>query len=139
MSKRHAEISGAGISGLITAAALARRGWTVRVHEREEDLRSYGSGIACWYNFVKCITAVGARKYLLDYRPFYIRETRDEKNRVLYTLKASEKQGPALRSVARPRLQGVPSRPRSVRGARRGASSSTCRRSFECSIRSVLR
>lgn len=91
MLKGHAEISGAGISGLITAAALAQRGWSVRVHEREADLRSYGSGISCWYNFVKCITAVGARKYLPDYRPFYIRESRDEKNRVLYTIAASDK------------------------------------------------
>lgn len=91
MTKRHAEIAGAGISGLITAAALAQRGWSVRVHEREADLRSYGSGISCWYNFVKCITAVGARPYLPDYRPFYIRETRDERNRVLYTIAATEK------------------------------------------------
>ena len=88
---RHAEIAGAGISGLIAASALAQRGWTVRVHEREDDLRSYGAGISCWYNFVKCITAVGAHKYLPDYRPFYIRETRDERNRVLYTIKASAK------------------------------------------------
>jgi len=87
----HAEISGAGVAGLVTACALAQRGWSVRVHERDADLRSYGSGISCWYNFVKVITAVGARRYLTDYRPFYIRETRDERNRVLYTIKATEK------------------------------------------------
>jgi 2-polyprenyl-6-methoxyphenol hydroxylase-like FAD-dependent oxidoreductase len=87
----HAEISGAGIAGLVAACALAQRGWSVRVHERNADLRSYGSGISCWYNFVKVITAVGARPYLTDYRPFYIRETRDERNRVLYTITAAEK------------------------------------------------
>lgn len=91
MATGHAEISGAGIAGLIAACALAQRGWSVRVHERDADLRSYGAGISCWYNFVKVIRAVGARPYLNDNRPFYIRETRDERNRVLYTIKASAK------------------------------------------------
>lgn len=95
LAQGHAEIVGAGIAGLVAACALAERGWSVRVHEREADLRSYGSGISCWYNFVKVITAVGARPYLTDYRPLYIRETRDERNRVLYAIKATEKPGEA--------------------------------------------
>ena len=31
--RRHAEIAGAGLAGLTAAAALCRRGWTVRVQE----------------------------------------------------------------------------------------------------------
>lgn len=91
MTKGHAEISGAGFAGLIAATALGQRGWTVRVHERAPDLRNYGAGISCWYNFVKVLKAVGAYRHIGDRRPFYIRETRDERNRVLYTIRASEK------------------------------------------------
>jgi 2-polyprenyl-6-methoxyphenol hydroxylase-like FAD-dependent oxidoreductase len=40
----HAEIAGAGISGLTAAAALAKAGWRVRVHERSEELREIGAG-----------------------------------------------------------------------------------------------
>lgn len=41
----HAEIAGAGFAGLAAAIALARHGWTVRVHERDETPRSHGAGI----------------------------------------------------------------------------------------------
>jgi len=89
MAKGHAEISGAGVAGLIAATALAQRGWTVRVHERGPDLRNFGAGISCWYNFAKCLKAVGAYEQALqNSRPFYIRETRDERNRILYTIAA---------------------------------------------------
>jgi 2-methyl-3-hydroxypyridine 5-carboxylic acid dioxygenase len=43
--KRHAEIAGAGFAGLAAAIALARRGWSVRVHERDDAPRSHGGGI----------------------------------------------------------------------------------------------
>ena len=43
--KGHAEIAGAGFAGLAAAIALARSGWTVRVHERDDALRSHGAGI----------------------------------------------------------------------------------------------
>jgi 2-polyprenyl-6-methoxyphenol hydroxylase-like FAD-dependent oxidoreductase len=89
MAKGHAEIAGAGVAGLIAATALAQRGWTVRVHERAPDLRNFGAGISCWYNFAKCLKAVGAYEQAIqNSRPFYIRETRDERNRVLYTIAA---------------------------------------------------
>jgi len=44
MSKRHAEIVGAGFAGLTAACALAQRGWSVRVHERADRLRTTGAG-----------------------------------------------------------------------------------------------
>ena len=36
MQPGHAEIVGAGFGGLVSAIALAERGWTVRVHERRD-------------------------------------------------------------------------------------------------------
>jgi len=45
MSVRHCEVAGAGIAGLTTACVLAQRGWSVRVHERSDDLREMGAGI----------------------------------------------------------------------------------------------
>ena len=42
--RRRAEIAGAGIAGLAAAAALAGRGWQVRVHERDAELRELGAG-----------------------------------------------------------------------------------------------
>jgi 2-polyprenyl-6-methoxyphenol hydroxylase-like FAD-dependent oxidoreductase len=41
-----AEVVGAGIVGLGTAALLARAGWSVRVHERHAELREVGAAIA---------------------------------------------------------------------------------------------
>lgn len=45
MTRLHAKIAGAGIGGLTLAAALAQRGWSVRVHERARDLRAFGAGL----------------------------------------------------------------------------------------------
>lgn len=56
----HAEIAGAGIGGLTAAAALAQRGWSVRVHERAPDLRAFGAGIYIWGNGLKVLKAIGA-------------------------------------------------------------------------------
>jgi 2-polyprenyl-6-methoxyphenol hydroxylase-like FAD-dependent oxidoreductase len=59
-TKRHAEIAGAGLSGLTTAAALARQGWSVRVHERSSELREIGAGIFLWENALRALEDVGA-------------------------------------------------------------------------------
>ncbi len=45
MTARHAEIGGAGFAGLAAATALARAGWSVRVHEAAPEHRAVGSGI----------------------------------------------------------------------------------------------
>ncbi len=61
MNKRkHAEISGGGFTGLTLATALAQRGWTVRVHERSEEVRAFGAGIWIWENGVRVLNAIGA-------------------------------------------------------------------------------
>lgn len=57
---RRAEIAGAGIGGLTTAAALAQRGWSVTVHERAPTLRTFGAGIYIWSNGLRVLQAIGA-------------------------------------------------------------------------------
>jgi 2-polyprenyl-6-methoxyphenol hydroxylase-like FAD-dependent oxidoreductase len=56
---RHAEVVGAGIAGLATAAALAQRGWTVTVHERSPELRELGAGISLRENGLQALEALG--------------------------------------------------------------------------------
>ena len=56
----HAEIAGAGFAGLAAALALRRRGWSVRVHEKEAELRAFGAGIFIWENGQRVLQAIGA-------------------------------------------------------------------------------
>jgi 2-polyprenyl-6-methoxyphenol hydroxylase-like FAD-dependent oxidoreductase len=58
--QRHAEIAGGGIGGLAAAAALAQRGWTVRVHEHYPELRFIGAGIYIFDNGLRVLKALGA-------------------------------------------------------------------------------
>ncbi|MEA2400167.1 MAG: hypothetical protein QOK00_570 [Thermoleophilaceae bacterium] len=55
----HAEIAGAGIAGLTTAAVLGQRGWTVRVHERGSELREIGAGIGVFQNGCWALHQIG--------------------------------------------------------------------------------
>jgi 2-polyprenyl-6-methoxyphenol hydroxylase-like FAD-dependent oxidoreductase len=59
-SKRHVEIAGAGLSGLAAAAAFGRAGWSVRVHERGNELREIGAGIFMWENGLRVLEAIDA-------------------------------------------------------------------------------
>jgi len=61
MRRRHAEIVGAGLAGLVAAVALARHGWSVRLHERHSSLRPEGFGITIHANGLRVLAAVGAR------------------------------------------------------------------------------
>jgi 2-polyprenyl-6-methoxyphenol hydroxylase-like FAD-dependent oxidoreductase len=82
--KRHAEIAGAGFAGLTAACALAQRGWSVRVHERGERLRTTGAGIYIYENGLRVLTAVGAYAAAVEGAPFaHTREVRDDRNRVI--------------------------------------------------------
>ncbi len=56
----HAEIAGAGFAGLAAAIALHQRGWSVRVHEKEAELRAFGAGIFIWENGQRVLQAIGA-------------------------------------------------------------------------------
>lgn len=61
---RHAEIAGAGFAGLTLAVALARQGWSVRVHERDPQPRAIGAGIFLWENGLRALEAIGAQAKL---------------------------------------------------------------------------
>jgi 2-polyprenyl-6-methoxyphenol hydroxylase-like FAD-dependent oxidoreductase len=58
--RRHAEIVGGGLAGLSAAIALARRGWSVRLHERHATLRREGFGITIHANGLRVLAALGA-------------------------------------------------------------------------------
>ena len=53
------EIAGGGIAGLSTGLAFARKGWQVRVHEQDHDLRILGAGIYIWENGLRVLDALG--------------------------------------------------------------------------------
>ncbi len=64
--RKHAEIAGAGFAGLVAAIALKQRGWSVRVHEKSDELRAFGAGIFIWENGLRVLEAVGAYTQVLD-------------------------------------------------------------------------
>jgi 2-polyprenyl-6-methoxyphenol hydroxylase-like FAD-dependent oxidoreductase len=84
MKQRHAEIAGAGFAGLTAACALAQRGWSVRVHERAERLRTTGAGIYIYENGLRVLEAVSAYAAAVEGAPFaHTREVRDERGRLI--------------------------------------------------------
>jgi 2-polyprenyl-6-methoxyphenol hydroxylase-like FAD-dependent oxidoreductase len=103
--RRHAEIAGGGIAGLVAAAALAQRGWSVRVHERAEHMRAYGAAIFTWYNLMRVLKAVGAWEEAIEgAAPFVVRESRDARNRVINTIVASDHPDERIFSISRRQL-----------------------------------
>lgn len=62
----HAEISGAGIVGLTAAMSLAKRGWSVRVHERNPELREIGAGLTLWTNGMHVMNDIGVAEKIKD-------------------------------------------------------------------------
>jgi 2-polyprenyl-6-methoxyphenol hydroxylase-like FAD-dependent oxidoreductase len=103
--RRHAEIAGGGIAGLVAAAALAQRGWSVRVHERAEHMRAYGAAIFTWYNLMRVLKAVGAWDEAIEgAAPFVVRESRDARNRVINTIVASDHPDERIFSISRRQL-----------------------------------
>src|SRR5260370_19283165 len=82
--KRHAEIAGAGFAGLTAACALAQRGWSVRVHERGQRLRTTGAGIYIYENGLRVLAAVAAYDEAGKGAPFsHTREVPDDRNHVI--------------------------------------------------------
>src|ERR1700674_2637147 len=65
--KGHAEIAGGGISGLARAMMLARQGWTVRVHERAQEIRNGGTGLYIKNNAAEVLEEYGIFDRLLPY------------------------------------------------------------------------
>src|SRR5215216_2438389 len=84
MKQRRAEIVGAGFAGLTAACALAQRGWSVRVHERADRLRTTGAGIYIYENGLRVLEALGAYADAVEGAPVaHTREVRDDRDRVV--------------------------------------------------------
>jgi 2-methyl-3-hydroxypyridine 5-carboxylic acid dioxygenase len=66
MRTRHAEIAGAGFAGLTAAIALRQRGWSVRLHEKGEELRAFGAGIYLWHNGLRVLESLGVLEDVLN-------------------------------------------------------------------------
>jgi 2-polyprenyl-6-methoxyphenol hydroxylase-like FAD-dependent oxidoreductase len=72
------EIAGGGIAGLTTGLAFARKGWRVRVHEQDDDLRIPGAGIYIWENGLRVLDALGVLNTATwDALPAWRHEKRD--------------------------------------------------------------
>jgi len=56
---RHAEVAGGGFAGLTVSIALARKGWSVRLHEQKDQLRDFGAGILLWRNAMLALDVIG--------------------------------------------------------------------------------
>src|SRR5499427_8636544 len=83
-TERRAEIVGGGFAGLAGAAALARRGWRVRVHERADALRTEGAGIYIYENGLRVLEALGAcDEAIAGAHIASTSETRDDHDRIL--------------------------------------------------------
>ena len=54
-------VAGGGFGGLTAATALAQRGWSVTIYERQPELRASGSGIYIWENGLRILDAIGAQ------------------------------------------------------------------------------
>jgi 2-polyprenyl-6-methoxyphenol hydroxylase-like FAD-dependent oxidoreductase len=81
---RHAEIVGAGFGGLAASIALARRGWSVRVHERGDELRTTGAGIYIYENGLRVLQALDTLDEAIEGASVtHTREVRDEENRLV--------------------------------------------------------
>ncbi|MBN8932983.1 MAG: FAD-dependent monooxygenase [Rhizobium pusense] len=99
---REAHIAGAGIAGLIAAAALAQRGWSVDVYERADNIRNYGAGISCWYNFVRVLKEIGAFDEAVQHAHQGARRvTRDSRDRVLWVLDKPQENGDFSMALSR--------------------------------------
>lgn len=82
--QKHAEIAGGGIGGLTAALSLARRGWSVRVHERAKELREIGAGLFVWENALRTLEALGAYDEVASTGEWNKSwQIRDHRNRVL--------------------------------------------------------
>jgi len=81
----HAEIAGGGIAGLALGTLLARQGWTVQIHERNEGIREVGAGIYLRNNPLRVLEHLGIDEGLLA-RSLRLRlsEWRDGRGRLFH-------------------------------------------------------
>jgi len=58
-------ISGGGIGGLVTAYALARQGFAVRLFEQSHEFREVGAGIQLGPNIFRVLEKIGLKDAVL--------------------------------------------------------------------------
>ncbi len=101
---RHVEIAGAGFAGLTAAVAFAQRGWSVRLHERADELRTAGAGIYIYENGLRIFEALGIYDRIVEgAHPAYRREMRDDNNRIIHAIDYAKMPGSRVFSVVRQR------------------------------------
>lgn len=77
----------------------------MRVHERADHLRAFGSGIFVWYNLMRVLKAVGAYEEAMDgAHRFVARETRDHANRLVNIVRASPRPEDAIYTASRRKI-----------------------------------
>jgi 2-polyprenyl-6-methoxyphenol hydroxylase-like FAD-dependent oxidoreductase len=97
--RRHAEIAGGGIGGLGFGIMLARRGWSVRIHERSPAIREVGAGISLRNNCITVLEKYGIFDRIRVHGSFLTREQHfDAKGTLLQQRVTTE-----LRTMALPR------------------------------------
>lgn len=79
MAKRHAEIAGGGIGGLGLGLMLAKKGWSVRIHERSPAIREIGAAISLRNNSISVLEHCGAFDQLREEGSFLLRERHFDK------------------------------------------------------------
>jgi salicylate hydroxylase len=66
VTQRHAAIVGAGIAGLTSALALARKGFTVSIYEQAVELAEVGAGLQLSPNATRLLDRLGLVEKLTD-------------------------------------------------------------------------
>lgn len=108
MRQLHAEVIGGGIGGLTVATALARHGWTVRLHERQPEIRAVGAGIYMWDNGLHALESIGAFESAT--RGAHLGpavEAHGHDGRVLYRIEINTPGRPRCYTLLRDRLIGA--------------------------------
>lgn len=100
-----ARIIGGGIGGLTTAAALAKRGWSVTLYERESALRARGSGIYLWNNGLAVLADLGVLDQAIEGAHYGPRiETRNAADEVMASVETGRGRPVTVLTAARSRL-----------------------------------
>lgn len=98
-------VIGGGIGGLTAAAALAKRGWSVTLYERESALRARGSGIYLWNNGLAVLADLGVLDEAIEgahYGPAI--ETRNAADEVMASVATGRGTPATVLTAARSRL-----------------------------------
>ncbi|MDI9896870.1 NAD(P)/FAD-dependent oxidoreductase [Rhodococcus sp. IEGM 1381] len=102
---RRAEVIGGGIGGLTAAAALARQGWSVTLHERDTEIRAFGSGIYLWSNGMAVLDRLGVlEKVIRGAHCGRAIETRNNRNSTVASVPVNSPGGVRVLTVLRENL-----------------------------------